>query len=192
MKIQRRHITLLELLIATALTVVILSTLSYFYRQVTVINVEMDKTQNESFKKRYVENRLASVLPKSISSTDISNDFHFFSSPDLGALFKEGSDSLVFSFDNCVRLDKDMSYHVIGRLFLDTEGNLTLATWPVPKRWKEDEPIPISKEILLDHIETLEFQFYVPPQKTTRQEIIGNLPPEIRDRWEKRMEKRIP
>ncbi|NGX42101.1 MAG: hypothetical protein K940chlam7_00378 [Chlamydiae bacterium] len=161
----RRHFTLLELIISLSLTMVILTTLTYFYQQVNVINAKMDQAQNESFQKRYVENRLATILPKTVSSTDPANQFHFFSSPDPGDLFKSGSFSLVFTFDNCVNLNKEMAYHVIGRLYLDDKGNFTLAKWPTEKRWKENEPVPISKEILLENVETLDFLFLIPPKK---------------------------
>ena len=42
----------------------------------------------------------------------------------IAARIKDNSQSLVFTFDNCVKLNKDFTYHVIGRLYLDKEGNL--------------------------------------------------------------------
>ena len=190
-------IILLELLIAMVLAMVVLSTLTFFYHQVNLINVEMDREQNESFQKRYVENRLANILPKTLSSKDPSKDFHFFTSPDLGGLFKPGTTSLVFSFDNCVQLDKKMSYDVIGRIFLDNEGNLALAKWPSEKRWKENEASPISKEILLKNVENLSFSFYIPPErgKTKPEEkplgskVKFEIPQELKGRWVAQWEK---
>lgn len=190
-RVRRLYITLLELVISMSLAAVILSTLTFFYHQVSLINAEMDREQNESFQKRYVENRLATILPKALSSKDPSNDFHFFTSPDLGGLFKQGTTSLVFSFDNCVQLDKNMTYHVIGRIYLDEEGSFLLAKWPAEKRWKENETPPMSKEILLENVEDLSFSFFIPPDKG-KTIIDGNqqtskikfeIPQDLKGRW---------
>ena len=59
----KRHFTLLEVIIAMALTVVILMTLSYLYRDVSIIGQELDKSKTENFYLRYIENRLMSILP---------------------------------------------------------------------------------------------------------------------------------
>ena len=153
---KRRFFALLELIIAISLTMIILSTLMYFYKQVNDINTQMDVVQNKAFKLMYVENRLSHTIPR---AENVFN-FYFFTSPDVGGLYKAGSTSLLFSFDNCVKLDKQMAYIVIGRLFLDPEGNFTLATWPAPKRWAENEPVPMKKEILLEDVESLSFEFF--------------------------------
>lgn len=192
-QLRKSHVILLELLIAMGLTVAILSTLMFFYYEISLINAEMDKDQNESFKKLFVENRLSHILPKTVSIKDPSKDFHFFTSRDQGGLFNSGTASLVFSFDNGVQLDKNMSYHVIGRLFLDPEGNLTLAKWPAEKRWKENESPPMSKEILLENIDTLSFAFFVPPDRGRKEAALGSsfpapkaafeIPAEIKGRW---------
>jgi hypothetical protein len=191
--IRKAHVILLELMIAMGLTLVILSSLMFFYHQVNLINAEMDREQNESFKKLYLENRLANILPKTVSSTDPSTDFHFFTSQDMGGLFKQGMPSLVFSFDNCVQLDKQMSYHVIGRVFLDQDGNLMLAKWPVEKRWKENETPPMTKEVLLDNVENLSFSFFIPPDKAKKAlteekqpqptQVKLEIPQELKGRW---------
>ena len=196
-RLQKRPITLLELVIAMSLAMVILSALTFFYRQVNVINAEMDREQNENFQKRYVENRLGATLPKALSSIDPSNDFHFFTSPNLGGLFRQGTVSLVFSFDNCVRLDKNMAYHVIGRIYLDEEGNLVLAKWPAKKRWKENELPPMSKEILLENVEDLAFSFFIPPEReesqiTEERQKTKNgfeIPPDLRGQWQSNWER---
>lgn len=160
--------TLLEVLIAMGLAAIILSALTYFYRQVDSLNSEMDKLEQEQFKMAYVENRLADILPRAISPRDTErNDFYFFTSSDANGLLKEGAQSLVFTYDNRASLDKPFSYHVLGRLFLDKEGNFSLATWPSPFRWdlETKNSIPIKREILLENVESLSFQFYAAPEK---------------------------
>lgn len=188
MKYHKRHyMTLLELIIAMSLTAIILTTLMYFYQQVTWINTEMDRVQSRNFQKRFVEKRLSEVIPKAIPKK--KKDFHFFISLNGGELFKPRTTSLLFTFDNCVKLNKQMSYHVIGRLYLDNEGNFTLATWPIPKRWKENENPPMFKEILLENVESLSFEFFVPPDKGKTEidngiaKLNEKIPLEIRGQW---------
>ena len=75
---------------------------------------------------------------------------------------------LVFSYDHGIDLNERFSNHVLGRLFVEeTESNnyLVLATWPVPRCWtKEDESPPIRKEILIDRVEELDFEFFHPSE----------------------------
>lgn len=165
MKLKKHHITLLELMIAISLTMVILSSLSFFYNQVFNINRKMDAAENNAFKMLYVENRLMHILPKIAPSTDRDIEFVFFSDSDSSGLIKPGSQSMVFSFDNGVKLDKMISCYVIGRLFVDEKGNFTLATWPTPKRWVETQQISMKKEILMENVDSIEFSFFVPPRK---------------------------
>lgn len=183
--LRKSYVTLLELMISLALTTILLSTLSYFYQQVVYMNAEADKEQNRSFQKLYIENRLLNIFSKTVSSTDKSNDFHFFTGFDPGGLFKQGSPNLIFTFDNGVQLDKQMSYHVIGRLFLDKDNNLVLAKWPVQKRWKENETPPMAKEVILENVETLSFYFFVPPEKAPAEKktTTFEIPPELKGQW---------
>ena len=163
---KKHPVTLIEMIIAMALTIIILTTLTFFYRQVGEIDIETERVINQNFQKRYAETRLAEVLPRTISETDRDKDFVFMSVGDDG-LTKPGSQSLIFTFDNKICLDKKFSNHVIGRIFLDGSGNLTLAYWPSPKRWKGNELPPMKKEILLGGVDNLTFEFYVPPSRET-------------------------
>lgn len=163
--LRKRPITMLELMIAIGLTMVILTTLTFFYNQVININRKMDRTENEAFKMLYVESRLSSILPKVPPVSDPDIEFFFFTDTDVSGLLKPGSQSLVFTFDNGVKLDRQISYYVVGRLFLDNKGRFILASWPTPKRWKEGEAVQMKKEILMENVDSLEFKFFVPPEK---------------------------
>ena len=163
MRYYRRCMTLLEVLIAMGLSMVLISIVVYFYQQLSLINLEMDKAQNEHFQKRYVEYRLNAILPEIVSPTN--KDFHFFIGQNNQGLFNEGSQNLVFTYNNGVKLDKKMSDLVIGRLYLDKNDRFSLASWPIPKRWKEDEAPPITKEVIMENVVTLSFSFYAPPDK---------------------------
>lgn len=163
---KRRHMTLMEVLIALALTMILLSTLTYFYQDVSKMNTEYEKLRKEGFQFTYVENRLANILPKAVPPTDKSKDFAFFTSGDANGFLKMGQPSLIFAFDNGVELDKNFANHVVGRLCVNKDNQLVLATWPSPNRWESVKQPPIKKEILMDNVDTLHFEFYVPPGKT--------------------------
>lgn len=76
--ITKRYFSLLEMLIALVLTVIILMTLTFFYRQVTEIGIEMDRSSIKNFTMRYIESRLGTILPKAVSETD-KKKISFFS-----------------------------------------------------------------------------------------------------------------
>lgn len=164
--IRNHYFTLLETLIATALTVIILSTMTYFYQQIDYINNKSEEVQRESFKLLNMENRLSTIFPLVVAEFDPQKDFYFFTISDPGGNFKQGSPkSLVFTYDNQVDFNKVMSNHVLGELFLDPQGRLSLATWPSPKRWVEGITPPMKKEILLEDVDSFGMWFFVPPEK---------------------------
>lgn len=171
----RRFITFIELLIAMALTSLILTVLFYFYRDIDWLNQDMEKSQREAFRLSYVQNRLADVLPNTVSPRTAEEDFFFFVSHDANGLLKGGNPSLVFTYNFGANRDPQFANHDLGRLYLDMHGNLSLATLPSPKRWPSIPNLKLKNEILLEDVESLAFQFYVPPQKERSQ--AGNKAP---------------
>lgn len=166
MKTQRRYFTLLETLIAISLTVLILSTVTYFYQQMDSMNNKSEAIQRETFKMLNMENRLMSIFPRAVGEINNQDDFYFFTVSDPSGIFKQGSSkSLVFSYNNGVDYNKAFSNHVLGELFLDPQGRLILATWPVPDRWNEGVNPPIKKEVLLDDVDSFTMGFFIPPDK---------------------------
>jgi hypothetical protein len=164
MKKQLRHALLIEVVIALGLTIMILMTLMFFYRQVIQIGAESDQIITKNFALRYIETRLAAILPRTVSQTDSEKDFVFFSIGDE-SLTKPGSQSLIFTFDNDISLDKRFSGHVLARLYLDHSGNLMIAYWPSPNRWEQNLTPPIKKERLFEGVENLAFEFYIAPDR---------------------------
>jgi len=157
-RVTKRHVTLIEIMIAMALTVTILMTLAFFYQEVTHIGIELDKMRAQNFQLRYIENRLINILPRAMPKT---TEFCFFSL-ETDSLSAPGTQSLIFTFDNRISLDNVFSNAAVGRLFVDTKQRLTIAYWPLPKRLENLEgDIPIKKEILLDNVEGLTFEFYI-------------------------------
>lgn len=174
LKLLKRYVSLIEVLIAMVLTVLVLSTLLFFYQQISFISIDIDKVKAEHFNLRYVENRLSEILPRTINEKD-KKDFAFFSLNDDG-IGMGGSQSLIFTFDNDISRDNAFSNNVIGRLYLDKQGALTLAYWPVPKRQEKGGTVPMKKEILMEGVDSLSFEFFIPPEKTG--EPSSNKPPE--------------
>lgn len=165
MKISKRPVSLMEMLIAMVLTISILMTLTFFYQQVVMIGEDIDQIKSRDFYTRLVENRLAYILPRTLPVKD--KNFAFFSIGDEG-ITQPGSQSLIFTFDNGVSLDKVFSNQVICRLLVDKQGRLILAFWPVPSNWEKNLPPPMKQQILLEGVESMEFAFFIapaPPEK---------------------------
>jgi len=153
--------TLIEVLIASFLTMILLTAVTFFYRQVTLMTKESEKLQVEQFKLAYLEKRLSNTIPKIISPQDINKDFYFFTSD---VLSQDIGTSLVFTYDHKVSLDQNFSNHILARLFVEGH-NLVLASWSSPKKWGSLPNLTMKKEILMENVSNLAFEFYVPPKR---------------------------
>lgn len=164
--IRKRCMTLMEVLVATALLSVLLIILLSSYRQMSQINVRLSQRQSERFQLRYLEYRLASLLPKALcltrkTATPTNNNHCFYISEDANEYMKPGS--LVFAFASGVDIDAFLSERdVLARLYVDQQKQLCLALWPFESEEQELIP-PMRKEILLGGVEELSFLFYFPP-----------------------------
>jgi hypothetical protein len=177
---QKAFATLLEVLIAMVLAAIVLSTLTFFYRQVNLIGRELDETQKTSFQMRFLENRLSHILPKIIPKKEkvinqnketvkINEDFAFFTANDSYGLTQQGSQSVIFTYNNNCCLDKVFSNHVIGRLYVDSNDRLMLAYWPSPIHWESQHTLPMKREVLLENVKELAFEFFIAPDKGLEQ-----------------------
>lgn len=144
------------------LTMVLLASLSYFFRETDAMNSTFERLRKQGFEISYLENRLSKIVPKAVMPNDKKKDYIFISSGDGHGLFKSGSSNLLFTFDSGVEVDKAFANHVLGRLYLTKEGELTLAIWPSYARWENKLP-QMKKEVLLGGVENVQFEFYVPP-----------------------------
>lgn len=165
MKKSKRHVTLIEVIIAMSLTMIILSTLTYFYREMALLDAMGERQQQKNFQMLYVGNRLMTSIPKTVDNN--KKDFAFFTPRDIDPMFMSGSPSLIFTFDNCVKLDPLFANNVLGRLYLDNQGRLILAKWPSPIRWKDQRP-PLKKEVLMEGVKQMEFAFFSSPSRGKR------------------------
>lgn len=162
MRSKTRHFTLLEALIAIILTALLISTVTYFYRQITILDAEFDAQERANFKQRLIENRLAYILPRAVSSKNAN--FVFFTTNDSPMYLKPHTPSLIFLYNNGNSLDKQRTNEVIARLFVDDESRLVLATWPIPERQIEGEPLEAKREILGEDVDKIAFHFFAPAE----------------------------
>lgn len=172
---RKQSMTFIELLISMGLTALILMTLLYFYRDIDWLNNDMENSQKEAFKTAFVQNRLADVLPSSLTPRLAEKDFYFFLSHDANGLLKPNNPSLVFTYNFGPSRDSSLAYYVLGRLYLDNENRLVLSTMPTPSRWDQVTKVKLRKEVLLENVDSILFRFYVPPKKDLS--LVGNAAP---------------
>ena len=162
---RRRFMTLIEAFIAIGLTLVVLSVLTFFYRYVEELNQKIDKETSKNFADLYLHTRLSNILPRALSPKDSDKGPFFFTvqSPPQNVL--PGTSSLLFSFKNGVKADPRFSNDVIALLYIDNKRRLTLSIWPAPSRWELHLQPPLKKEILMEGVDQLTFEFFLPPTK---------------------------
>jgi hypothetical protein len=163
---KRRLMTLLELVIAMSLISLLLILLAFFYQDMHSIDKAADTLQKENFQIRYAENRLAKIIPEILDGHQCKGHPFFYTSDHTGALQFSHTPSLTFLFDNKASIEPDRSNTLLGRLYVDSQKRLCLMTWPAPTNKKAWSSIPPSKkEILLENVSGLSFEFYVPPDR---------------------------
>lgn len=148
MRRKKRTFILFEILIALSLTAVLLTFLFSFFAESAKIENKLDRARMAITARGHLQTRLQSLL-SSISPPSFESPLY------TEAFEKENSLSLVAIFDNGVDPDPAFSGPILGRLFLDEQSNLSLATWPLDKEHKH----LWRKEILLPCVESFEFEF---------------------------------
>lgn len=160
---QRRHFTILETLIAMTLLCVFLVMIFGFFRELTTITRMTEVRQDEAFKTRYVESRLAFAFERIVNENDTNRVFYFFIEQPKGSYTR--FPSLVFTFDNEVRIDPQYSGDILARLFVDKDNQLCLVTWPL----RLESPYEhMQKEVLLQDVEDINFELYASPSKDSK------------------------
>ena len=153
---RRQAFTLIEVIISMSLMFILIVVLLGAYGDVAWSGREIARARQEAFALRYFQTRLSDVLLKS-PQKDKKKGFAFFTGM-AGA-----GKSLVFGYDNGVSCEHLFANYVTGRIYLNKEGELCLATWPRPERIEPDDLAPLmKKEILLEGVSHLDFQFYYP------------------------------
>jgi len=157
-QVRRRFFTLLELLIALAITVVLLSSILFFYRTISMKNAQIDKNEEREFTRRYLEGRLIAILSK---ATLKNTKGAFYTLNAIEGLTKSNQPLLLFCFDNGITLNKELSNEVLALLFVDKQETLSLALWPAPTRWEKGTTPPMAmRESLFAGVKQLRLSFF--------------------------------
>lgn len=147
----------MEVLIALALTGMLLSALLGVYWQVQVATLQGLKSEEKNFHLLHAQVRLGDVL--NAVTSDMQKDAekqteHFF-------YLTENPQALIFTFDNGTGAGPEFSNVVIAKLFVDSDGKLMLYIWPSILRHPEESP-PFRREELLSGVERVEYLFFSP------------------------------
>ena len=100
MKRHKRYMTLMEVLVAMALTAALLSILMFFYRQATELNRLNDKAIQDSFQIRYIDNRLSKVFSYLIREKDPAWQFYFMTTKSFATDGIAKGDALIVAYNN--------------------------------------------------------------------------------------------
>jgi hypothetical protein len=163
---------LIEVIIAMALMMSIITLLLIFYSDIARVTALQEKDEETNFHSLFLATRLAAVLPKAVPFGS-APDAYFFTSQATERI-KSGGHSLVFAFDNGPKLNPDIANHVIGRLYINDKTQLCLAIMPSPERWLEFESPKVETEILYENVDKMDLEFYTPPTRDRKRILTNN------------------
>lgn len=160
--LKKHAFTLLEVMISLSLLSILLVTVLGIYRYVDYTQKKVAIEEQNNFKLLYAQHRLSEVIPKAVSKTKGKEDYYFFTQKN-----PEGLTHLIFVYDNGADASPIFSGPVIGKLYLEPNGELYLATWPLISR--EPSNPPMRKELLLNGVSQIQYKFYMPPLSEKKQ-----------------------
>jgi hypothetical protein len=178
MKRTKRAAILLELIIALGLTAILLSVLFRFFAGSVLMDQKVDGARQALYQRQHLQMRLSTILNAMVPRSSIAQP--------KGASFytvEEKLPGFVAIFDNGIDPDPLFSGPILGKVFLDTDGNLSLALWPLEKTEKKC----YRKEILLPNVQKMRFQFLAKKslQQPDSQALSINSTLEWRTNWPK-------
>lgn len=173
---EKRFLTLLEVLIATALLSVLLTIVFGFFRELSILSQDSKKTLQQGFEKRFVESRLSYVFSHTIAEDHKA--FYFYTMRDELSRFP----SLILTFQNNASSEKAaQNSNIIGRLFVDDQKRFCLAYLPLKKNKEDTDEKLLSQvhvECLMENIEEMQFTFLTAPDvENTVLSTTNNPPP---------------
>jgi hypothetical protein len=161
LSVRKNFMTLLETLIAISLLSILLVFVFGFFRELSELTHLSDQAQKESFQMRYLESRLGFIFQRLVNeNSDTTRKFYFYTQPPQRDF--SDSASLIFTFDNEVRLDPTFSGDVLARLYLDLDHHLCLAIWPLHVSQPHQF---LQEEILFNNVLNVTYSFYAPPER---------------------------
>ncbi len=153
---RKRALTLIEVVISLSLLTLLLGVLFSSYGSLMTEGAMIEKKREEVFGVRYLELRLNTLFSKICWSKEKDGNVLYTERIPAGPY-----ESLLFAFENGDDTDEHFCNKNLGRLFVDHEGRLILASWPKPKS-EEDYKKEMRLEVLAEGVEDLKFSFYVP------------------------------
>ncbi len=167
--IARRHpFSLIEVLISLVLISGLLSLLFLSYRQTAELKKGMAEVVEPLREESALLRRLDRLFSEVCAIDGETDRGHFFFTSTC-----ENAPSLVLTYNNGIDRDQRFCGEVLGRLYLTSTGDLMLAKWPLPAKWKGDREC--REELLLSGITSLEFGFFEPPHH--RSPIVDGIKP---------------
>lgn len=152
---RRRSFTLIEVLISMGLVSMLMAALLGMYSHFAFLKRDLKVAREKGFRLSYLQSRLSRALSQVVP--EAHKQFALYTSDFEGP-------SLVFVSDNGVDIVPNYSNLIVQRLYLNNQGMLCLASWPMPERI-ESGSIPMRHEVLLDGIEEIEFEFFYPSEE---------------------------
>lgn len=183
--VRKSYMTLLETLVAMSLLSIVLVFVFGFFRELSHLTQAMDGAQKESFQMRYVESRLNYLFERLVNENETTKRLFLFYTEPANREFSH-STSLIFTYNNEVRQEPTFSGDVLGRLYVDLNHNLCLATWPlhIPEPHQY-----LHNEILIPHVTQLSFSFYAAPRSINGKKDPAFIDPKkqnpAQDQWHK-------
>jgi hypothetical protein len=157
----KRHLTLLETLIAISLLAIVLTMVFGFFRELAEISRQTELNQKESFQMRYAESRLSFIFERLVNENEEKKKEFYFFTQDAGRGFSN-QPSLIFSFNNEVRVNPNFSGDILARLYVDKDNRLCLAMWPF---YVENPHVDMQKEVLMENVTAIRYEFYSAPAR---------------------------
>ncbi len=165
---RKRHLTLLETLIAVSLVSILLTIVFGFFRELSEINRMTEVQQKESFQMRYVETRLNYLFQRIVNENESVREgkqaykrrFYFYTQSPEKSISE--STSLIFSFNNGARSNPAFSDDLLARLYIDDKHRLCLAMWPIYSDKPHQE---MQREVLLENVAAIHYKFYAAPER---------------------------
>lgn len=172
---RKSYMTLLETLIAISLLSILLVFVFGFFRELSELTRLSEKSQKESFQMRYLESRLGFIFERLVNENENrgkrnssnTRTFYFYTQPALQDFSQ--SPSLIFTFNNEVRLDPTFSGDVLARLYVDLDHRLCLAIWPLHVSQPHQF---LQEEVLLDQVANVSYSFYAAPERVQNDKAI--------------------
>jgi len=170
-KTKRRYASLIETIIAMALTVILTSTMLKIYSNISRNNHRLSQQAEIAFSEQIAQYRITKSMQeaslkispsdKNLSADDILHAFYI--SHERTAHIS--SDSLVFTFNNRSDIDPEFCNAVLARIFIDNQKNLVLAYWPQPIIGRPIEYDNYRYEVLLQNVKDICIRLYSAPSK---------------------------